>query len=127
MYLNINKHDSSSIAVVDDSGDELSYGSLCLFCKEFAEVLPNRTLVFILSENSIASLLGYVACVNNHVVPLIRGILSSLLPSSYSFSIFSLMASISAGIALRSNLKPLPYNTLNRSPPLIGAGSSAMT
>ena len=85
MYLNINKHDSSSIAVVDDSGDELSYGSLCLFCKEFAEVLPNRTLVFILSENSIASLLGYVACVNNHVVPLIlsccteKGLLDKLI------------------------------------------------
>lgn len=85
MYLNINKHDSSSIAAVDDSGDELSYGSLCLFCKEFAEVLSNRTLVFILSENSIASLLGYVACVNNHVVPLIlscrteKGLLDKLI------------------------------------------------
>lgn len=85
MYLDINKHDSSSIAAVDDSGDELSYGSLCLFCKEFAEILSNRTLVFILSENSIASLLGYVACVNNHVVPLIlscrteKGLLDKLI------------------------------------------------
>lgn len=71
MYLNINKHDRSSIAAVDDSGDELSYGSLCHFCEEFANVLPKRTLLFILSENSLASLAGYVACVNNHVVPLI--------------------------------------------------------
>lgn len=71
MYLNINAHDSASIAAVDDSGYELSYGSLCLFCEEFANVLDERTLIFILSENSIASLSGYVACVNNHVVPLI--------------------------------------------------------
>lgn len=71
MYLNINTHDERSIAAIDDSGYELSYGSLCLFCEEFARVLPKRTMIFILSENSIASLLGYVACVNNHVVPLI--------------------------------------------------------
>lgn len=71
MYLDINEHDKTSIAAIDDSGDELSYGSLCLFCEEFANVLPERTLVFILSENSIASLSGYVSCVNNRVVPLI--------------------------------------------------------
>lgn len=77
-------HDGASIAAIDDSRDELSYGSLCLFCEEFAKVLPHRTLVFILSENSIASLSGYVACVNNHIVPLIlscytdKGLLNKL-------------------------------------------------
>ncbi len=71
MYLNIDKHNRESIAVVDDSGTEVTYKTLCEFCEEFHKVLSIRTLVFIFSENSIGSVLGYVACINNNVVPLI--------------------------------------------------------
>ena len=62
MFLDIDKINPSSIASVDDSGEELTYGKLCSFCTEFGNQIGHRTLIFILSQNSNASLMGYIAC-----------------------------------------------------------------
>lgn len=71
MFLDLDKKDQNKIAVVDDSGRSITYGDICDFSKEFAKHLPHRTLIFILSENKIGSLLGYTASLTNKVVPLI--------------------------------------------------------
>ena len=71
MFLEIDKKNGSTIAVVDDSKTCVTYGDLCDFSENFSKVLPERTLTFILAENSIGSLLGYVAMLSNRVVPLI--------------------------------------------------------
>lgn len=71
MFLEIDKKNGSTIAVVDDSKTRVTYGDLCDFSENFSKVLPERTLTFILAENSIGSLLGYVAMLSNRVVPLI--------------------------------------------------------
>ena len=71
MYLNIDNAPKGRIACIDDSGSQLTYGDLCEFCKEFGRIINHRTLVFIMSTNTNASLLGYIACLNNKVVPLI--------------------------------------------------------
>ena len=71
MFLDLDKKDQSKIAVVDDSGESLTYGLLCHYAEEMKTKLPYRTLVFILAENSIGSLIGYTSFLNNHVVPLI--------------------------------------------------------
>ena len=71
MFLNLDKKDPSKVAVIDDSGDSLTYGDLCNYSKEFAEALSYRTLIFILSENCNGSLLGYISALDNHIVPLI--------------------------------------------------------
>lgn len=71
MYLNIDKAPKDRIASVDDTGRQLTYGDLCEFCKEFGRIIDHRTLVFIMATNTNASLLGYIACLNNKVVPLI--------------------------------------------------------
>lgn len=71
MFLNIDKKDPDSLAVIDDSGVRLTYGDLCRSSAEFAARLPYRTLIFILAENCAGSLLGYVAALSNRVVPLI--------------------------------------------------------
>lgn len=71
MFLNIDKKDPLRVAVIDDSGESLTYGDLCNYSKEFATALPYRTLIFILSENCNGSLLGYTSALNNHIVPLI--------------------------------------------------------
>lgn len=71
MFLDLDKKDQNKIAVVDDSGESLTYGQLCLLADKMKIVLPYRTLVFILAENSIGSLIGYTSFLNNHVVPLI--------------------------------------------------------
>lgn len=71
MFLELDKKDYRRIAVIDDSGLSITYGDICEFSKQFAEYLPNRSLIFLLSENRIGSLLGYTAALSNRIVPLI--------------------------------------------------------
>ena len=71
MFLDLDKKERTRIAAVDDSGQSVTYGDLCDFSKEFAKQLPSRSLIFILSENRIGSLLGYVGALSNRIVPLI--------------------------------------------------------
>lgn len=71
MFLQLDEKDPSKIAVIDDSGLSLTYGNLCSYAEELKKVLPYRTLVFLMAENCIGSLIGYTSFLNNHVVPLI--------------------------------------------------------
>lgn len=71
MFLDLDKKDREKVAVIDDSGRSITYGDICDFSQEFVKHLPHRTLIFILSENKIGSLLGYTASLTNKVVPLI--------------------------------------------------------
>lgn len=71
MFLDLDKKERLQVAAVDDSGVSISYGDICDFCDRIASVLPQRTLIFLLSENRIGSLLAYTACLSNGIVPLI--------------------------------------------------------
>lgn len=71
MFLDLDKKDKNRVAVIDDSGRFVTYGDITNFSREFAKHIIHRTLVFILSENTIGSLLGYTSCLSNRIVPLI--------------------------------------------------------
>lgn len=71
MFLDLDKKERGRIAAIDDSGQPLTYGELCDFSEVFGKHVPNRALLFLLSENSHGSLLGYVACLSNGIIPLI--------------------------------------------------------
>lgn len=71
MFLGIDEIERQRIAAIDDSGRSVTYGDLCDFSREFAKHLSRRTLIFLLSENRIGSLLGYTAALSNHIVPMI--------------------------------------------------------
>lgn len=71
MFLNLDKKGRQTIAAIDDSGRSVTYGEICDFSQEFTKYLPNRSLIFLLAENCIGSLLGYTAALSNHIVPLI--------------------------------------------------------
>lgn len=71
MFLDLDKKPKDKVAVIDDSGQSITYGEICDFAQEFAKYLPQRSLIFLLSENRIGSLLGYTAALNNRIVPLI--------------------------------------------------------
>ena len=71
MFLELDRKERQRIAAIDDSGLPVTYGDLCDFSEEFARNLPRRTLMFLLSENRIGSLLGYTAALSNRIVPLI--------------------------------------------------------
>ncbi|MGP1622941.1 AMP-binding protein [Bacteroides heparinolyticus] len=71
MFLELDRKERQRIAAIDDSECSITYGEICDFAKEFAKHLPQRSLIFILSENRIGSLLGYTSALCNRVVPLI--------------------------------------------------------
>lgn len=71
MFLNLDKKERQLIAAIDDSGRSVTYGDICDFSVEFSKHLPQRSLIFLLSENRIGSLLGYTAALSNRIVPLI--------------------------------------------------------
>lgn len=73
MFLDLDKKDRLAIAAIDDEGLQITYGELCSFSDEFYLAINNRTLIFILSENNIGSLAGYVASLSSRVVSLLLG------------------------------------------------------
>ena len=85
MFLDLDKKEKSAIAAIDDRGASVTYGELCGFAEEFSSAIKRRTLIFILSENSIGSFAGYVASLSGKIVPLLlssnidRGMLVNLI------------------------------------------------
>lgn len=71
MFLDLDKKPKDKVAVIDDSGMSLTYGEMCEFSARFAEVVPNKALVFILAENKMGSLLGYTGALSSGIVPLV--------------------------------------------------------
>ncbi len=71
MFLDIDKKERQRIAAIDDSGRSVTYGDICVFSQEFAKYLSKRSLIFLLAENRIGSLLGYTAALSNRIVPLV--------------------------------------------------------
>lgn len=71
MFLDLDKKESTSVAAIDDSGFQITYGELCRFSSEFYTKIKKRTLIFILSENTIESMAGYVAALSSGIVPLL--------------------------------------------------------
>lgn len=71
MFLDLDKKERQRIAAIDDSGRSVTYGDICDFSHEFTKYLPQRSLIFLLAENRIGSLLGYTAALSNRIVPLV--------------------------------------------------------
>lgn len=62
---------SDNMALIDEYGTEMSYGELQRQGEEIAAVIGRRCLVFLLCKNTIGSVLGYTAFVNNGIVPVL--------------------------------------------------------
>lgn len=74
MFLDLDKKPQSSIAAIENTNTSISYGELCSFNKEFFGYINRRALIFIISENCIGSLAGYVASLSGKIVPLILSV-----------------------------------------------------
>lgn len=71
MFLDIDKKNQEAIAAIDDEGLQITYGGLIDFTEAFQKAIGKRTLIFILSENNVGSLAGYVASLGANIVPLL--------------------------------------------------------
>ena len=61
---------SKNIAVVTKDGSQYSYKEILSTTDVISENIENRSLVFCLAQNSPGSLAGYLAFVQNKIVPL---------------------------------------------------------
>lgn len=71
MFNPINNYNSSSIAAIDSLGQFITYGELFNIQSEASESLNGNSLVFILSENTIGSLMAFYSCILTGAVPLL--------------------------------------------------------
>ncbi len=72
------KNYGSRTLAVDDSGRKISYAEAEAEAAEFRRAVGERRLIFILCENTLGSLIGYLSCMRTGVVPLL---LSSTMPA----------------------------------------------
>ncbi|WP_323638621.1 AMP-binding protein [Pectobacterium polonicum] len=70
MFLDLEQRDPTALAAIDEQGRQLSYGELCAQGKQLSEQVPVGSLVFLLTENTFGSLIGYVGFLSHGIVPL---------------------------------------------------------
>ncbi len=71
MFLEIDQKPPDSMALIDGNGQKMTYGELCRFTAGFYHAIGERTLAFILCDNSAAAACGYLAALSSRVVPLL--------------------------------------------------------
>jgi Acyl-CoA synthetases (AMP-forming)/AMP-acid ligases II len=71
MILNIDKHPAEAIAAIDSDGNNLTYGELILFSKKIEQLIPKRSIIFILAINNIGGIAWSIGSLNADIVPLL--------------------------------------------------------
>jgi len=69
MFLNIDKQNKNSPALVDHEGNRISYGALAELADTVGKQVAPRSLVFILCRNTAGSVIGYLGFVEHDAVP----------------------------------------------------------
>lgn len=94
MFLELDKKKKENIAAIDIRGNRISYNKLICFAEQFSSVVTERTVVFILCRNDVPVLQVYLACMINHVVPLLlgehteKGVLENLIQTYHPAFVF---------------------------------------
>lgn len=70
MYLELDKKPQNKIALIDSDGQQATYGEVVDFSNVFSTAIAQRTLIYVLNNNTLGSALGYLASMVNRVVPL---------------------------------------------------------
>lgn len=59
------------VFLIGDQEQTVTYGALNEFCSQFSKAVRTRTLAFLFCENTAGSVMGYIACLRQGVVPLL--------------------------------------------------------
>jgi acyl-coenzyme A synthetase/AMP-(fatty) acid ligase len=62
---------ADSIALVEESGNKICYSELVFHSSFFAQVVGKRTIVFIMCRNCMETVVAYVSCLRNRLVPVL--------------------------------------------------------
>ena len=71
MILNLDKWSSDALAAVDAQGQTLAYGELRAFAERAGQLMPARSLMFLLVENNVGGIAWTIGSIASGNVPLI--------------------------------------------------------
>lgn len=71
MYFEKNSLYTNRIMLIDQEETKVTYGDLDCFSEKLSCYLKSRKLLFLLCENTIGSVMTYLSCLRNKVVPLL--------------------------------------------------------
>lgn len=71
MILNIDKQPTEAVAAIDSSGKVLLYKDIVSFTDCISDLLPARSLVFMLTRNNIGGITWSIGMMNARIVPLL--------------------------------------------------------
>lgn len=71
MILNLDRHSENSIAAIDSAGGQLKYGELLAFSAEIKQLIPQRSIVFLLTENDVGGIVWSIGMINSRIIPLL--------------------------------------------------------
>lgn len=70
MIFNLENAAPDKLAFIDDSGHSMTYGELVHFSSSTTHLLPERSLIFIIGDNTTAVAAFFCSCLHNGWVPL---------------------------------------------------------
>lgn len=62
---------AENVALKDEYGTTMTYKQLDKMTREVTKAIGRRTLIFCLCENKIGAVIGYIACINGGIVPVL--------------------------------------------------------
>ena len=71
MFLDLDKRDLSKTAMIDLAGRHETYGEVLDFVKGLGDKFNSRVVIILLCHNDVPTVLMYLACMVNRVVPLL--------------------------------------------------------
>ena len=71
MIIKLDKWASDAVAAIDSQGNQLTYGELRDFAEKTKQLLPARSLFFLLVENNVGGIAWTIGNINVRNVPLI--------------------------------------------------------
>lgn len=71
MILNLDKRPKEAVAAIDSQGQQLTYGELRVFAEKFLQLMPARSLFFLLVENNVGGIVWTIGNICASNVPLI--------------------------------------------------------
>ena len=71
MMLKLDKWSSDAVAAIDSQGNQLTYGELRSFAEQAGQLMPKRSLFFLLVENNVGGIAWTISNISAGNVPLI--------------------------------------------------------
>lgn len=70
MFLNIDKQNKTSTALIDNENHRITYGELAEKMNEIGSKVEPRSIIFILCKNTVGAMVGYLGFIDHEAVPL---------------------------------------------------------